>query len=277
MGVTKNNRDLFHFGYIEDELEQLENTLESEEEENVINKQRKLRRGRRAGYHGSSSSINAMGRKRMGAGKARRVDNLKQLLNMAEKEDSFELDFDIFEPTISAFAELFNEKEKMQAWNSFVNSSEEEQERIISGRSIPETITEEEEEVEGDFQMVERTTENTTDKRKYHPSYTAEECFQRIDKKIKTHLRRKHIPLEFLMSLEENVIDFFRSWPDSVYIQHLTGGFERMMLHGVCQYLDLHSKSVENNGERHTHVENPYPVFDPPTVLLSSYLQRSWS
>lgn len=28
-----------------------------------------------------------------------------------------------------------------------------------------------------------------------HPSYSAEECFQRIDKKIKTYLRQKHVPL----------------------------------------------------------------------------------
>ncbi|XP_048760634.1 R3H domain-containing protein 4-like [Ostrea edulis] len=276
MGVTKNKRNLFHFGYIEDELEQLENNLESEDEDSAAQSQRKLRRSRRSGYHGSSSSINAMGRKRMGANKARRVDNLRQLLHMVEKDDSVELDFDIFEPSMSAFTELFNEKEKMQVWNDFVNSSEEEQDRIISGRSVPETILEEEE-VEEDFHMVGRITEDSRDNRKYHPSYSAEECFKRIDKKIKAHLKRRHLPLESLMKLEEGVIEFFKTWPDSVYIQHLTGGFERMLLHGVCQYLNLHSKSIENNGERHTQVENPYPGFDPPAILLSTYLKRSAS
>jgi uncharacterized surface protein with fasciclin (FAS1) repeats len=38
---------------------------------------------------------------------------VKELINMVEKED-IELDFNIFEPTISAFAELFNEHEKMK-------------------------------------------------------------------------------------------------------------------------------------------------------------------
>lgn len=274
MGVTKNKRNLFYFGVIEDELEHLEDTLESEEEE-VADRQRKLRKGRRAGYHGSSSSINAMGRKRMGANKARRVENLRHLLTLAEKDDSFDLDYDIFEPSMSAFSELFNEKEKMQVWNEFVNSSEEEQERIISGRSVPYTILEEEE--EEDFLMVDETQDDKTDKRKYHPSYSAEECFQRIDKKIRTHLKRKHVPLELLSKLEESVIEFFQSWPDSVYVQCLNGGFERMMMHGVCQYLDLQSKSIENNGERHTQVENTHPAFYPPTILLSSYLQRSSS
>lgn len=276
MGVTKNKRNLFYFGIIEDELEHLEDNLESEDEE-VAERQRKLRKGRRAGYHGSSSSINAMGRKRMGANKARRVENLRHLLALAEKEDSIDLDFDIFEPSMSAFAELFNEKEKMQVWNEFVNSSEEEQERIISGRSLPDTILEEEEEGEEGFQMVNRMQGDKTDKRKYHPSYSAEECFQRIDKKIRVHLKKKHVTLELLSKLEENVIEFFQAWPDSVYVQCLNGGFERMMMHGVCQYLDLQSKSIENNGQRQTQVENFHPVFIPPTILLSSYLQRSLS
>lgn len=40
--------------------------------------------------------------------------SVRHLLTLAEKEDSFDLDYDIFEPSMSAFAELFNEKEKMQ-------------------------------------------------------------------------------------------------------------------------------------------------------------------
>nr|XP_022312812.1 R3H domain-containing protein 4-like [Crassostrea virginica] len=276
MGVTKNKRNLFDFGYIEDELENLEDNLERSEDEEVNEGRRRLRKGRRAGYHGSSSSINAMGRKRMGANKARRVENLKHLLTLAEREDTLDLDYNIFEPSMSVFAELFNEKEKMQVWNDFVNSSEEEQDRIIRGKSVHDTIMEEEEESE-DFQMVDRVQDDKSDKRKYHPSYSAEECFQRIDKKIKTYLRQKHVPLELLSQLEEKVIEFFRDWPDSVYIQHLNGGFERMILHGVCQYLGLHSKSIESNGERHTQVENPHSVFVPPSTLLSSFLKRSLS
>lgn len=48
---------------------------------------------------------------------------------------------------------------------------------------------------------------------------------------------------ELLSQLEKNVVEFFQAWPDSVYVQCLKGGFERMMMHGVCQYLDLQSKS----------------------------------
>lgn len=53
----------------------------------------------------------------------------------------------------------------LQVWNEFVNSSEEEQERIISGRSLPDTILEEEEGGE-DFHMVDGMQDDKTDKRK---------------------------------------------------------------------------------------------------------------
>jgi hypothetical protein len=47
-----------------------------------------------------------------------------------------------------------------------VNSSEEEQERIISGRSVPETILEEEEVEEEGFHVVGGFAEDSNDKRK---------------------------------------------------------------------------------------------------------------
>lgn len=48
---------------------------------------------------------------------------VRQLLHMVEKDDSVELDFDIFEPSMSAFTELFNEKEKMQV-NDIMKSTQ---------------------------------------------------------------------------------------------------------------------------------------------------------
>ena len=46
-----------------------------------------------------------------------------------------------------------------------MNSSEEEQDRIIRGKSVPDTIMEEEGESE-DFQMVDRVQDDKSDKRK---------------------------------------------------------------------------------------------------------------
>ena len=43
--------------------------------------------------------------------------------------------------------------------------------------------------------------------------------------------------------LEEELTSFFQEWPSSVYISQLSNSFERMILHAVCQYLRLSSRS----------------------------------
>lgn len=42
---------------------------------------------------------------------------MRQLFNLAEKDDVNDLDFNIYEPSMSAFAELFMEREKMKVLN----------------------------------------------------------------------------------------------------------------------------------------------------------------
>ena len=46
-----------------------------------------------------------------------------------------------------------------------------------------------------------------------------------------------------LESLERDLVSFFTDWPSSVYLSDQKNSFERMMLHALCQYLDLMSSS----------------------------------
>jgi len=74
-------------------------------------------------------------RKLHGVRQLRRYENLNCLLSQAEKDEdeSGEVDFvDLVSDHNSAFHELFVEPEKMSAWISFVDSSEEEQQKILS-------------------------------------------------------------------------------------------------------------------------------------------------
>ena len=92
---------------------------------------------------------------------------------------------------------------------------------------------------------------------------------------------------------EDEIIPYFTEDPDSVYIRDLNNGFDRMLLHAVCQYLNLISKSKRSifvlflatntffsmigftrDGERYTQVENRRRKFVPPNILLSEYLKR---
>ena len=46
-----------------------------------------------------------------------------------------------------------------------------------------------------------------------------------------------------LIDLEQDLIPFFTEWQNSVYIRRLDNSFERMLLHALCQFLQLHSSS----------------------------------
>jgi len=74
-------------------------------------------------------------RKLYGVRQLRRCENLNFLLSQAEKDEdeSGEVDFvDLVSDHNSAFQELFLEQEKMSAWITFIDSSEEEQQKILS-------------------------------------------------------------------------------------------------------------------------------------------------
>jgi len=74
-------------------------------------------------------------RKLHGVRQLRRCENLNFLLSQAEKDEdeSGEVDFvDLVSDHNSAFQELFLEQEKMSAWMAFIDSSEEEQQKILS-------------------------------------------------------------------------------------------------------------------------------------------------
>lgn len=44
--------------------------------------------------------------------------------------------------------------------------------------------------------------------------------------------------------LEEEIVEVFSSDPLAVYITQLLSSYERLLLHGVCQYNFLSSKSM---------------------------------
>ncbi|KAL5016796.1 hypothetical protein ScPMuIL_006385 [Solemya velum] len=272
MGVTRGTRDLFFPDIIDDELDQLELAPAEEYKDDTVQSKKKTPKKCRS--HGrtdnqrDTATLLYQNRKRTGSKQARRYENLRQLFNLAEKDDINDLDFNIYEPSMSAFAELFMEREKMKAWNDFINRSEEEQEKILDSECFVQCDDAVEEKTQEDLEH----WEEIPDQRSVHPSFSAEECFKRIDRNIKAALRKKHLPVDLLMKLEKEIVSFFKEWPTSVYISLLSNGHERMMMHAICQYLNLYSKSYDYDGKRQTHVENRQHSFSPPSVLLSQFL-----
>lgn len=217
-------------------------------------------------------STKATGRKAKGCKHSRRMENLHYLMTLVENEEFGELEIsDFVEPTVSAFAELLNEHEKMKVWNDFVNRTEEEQQRFLQDSTQKEVHSERAETED----MEKSGWEVVEDKRAIHPTYTAQECFRRIDRGLRKLLKKRHVPKGTLESLEKELTSFFRDSPESVFVSHVPNSFERCLLHAICQYLDLHSKSFDKGGTRQTQIENKQVTFSPPATPLTKYLEGS--
>ncbi|KFO70882.1 R3H domain-containing protein 4, partial [Cuculus canorus] len=54
----------------------------------------------------------------------------------------------------------------------------------------------------------------------------------------------------------------------------ISPSFERLLLHALCQYMDLVSASSDIEGKRQMKVSNKHRVFLRPELLLSDYLEQ---
>ncbi|CAO2641531.1 R3H domain-containing protein 4 [Lemmus lemmus] len=149
-----------------------------------------------------------------------------------------------------------------QVWNDFMNRSGEEQERVL--RYL-------ENEDQGKRR---RGPGRGEDRRREDPAFTPHECFRRISRRLRSVLKRSRIPMETLESWEERLLGFFSVSPRAVYTAMLDNSFERLLLHAVCQYMDLISASADLEGRRQMKVSNRHLDFLPPELLLSAYLDQ---
>lgn len=189
-----------------------------------------------------------------------RQENTRFLDNLLERDGSKEdgEGHETASPTV--FTEASTNGNYVEYWSDFMNRSGEEQERLLA-------LLEEE---------AQRTHSNKShkDQREVNPAVRAQECFQRIDRRLRATLRRKQIPMGVLEGLESDLLGFFMADPHSIYITKLSNSYERLLLHAICQYMDLTSASSDCNGARQTEVVNKQEEFLPPQSLLSAYLEQ---
>ncbi|XP_075758743.1 R3H domain-containing protein 4 isoform X2 [Pelodiscus sinensis] len=193
-----------------------------------------------------------------------RLENTRYLMTLLERDECGNDEGELAHPAApSIFTEACNNETYMEIWNDFMNRSGEEQERVL-------LFLEE----EAKKKHKRKLPVKAEDKRKEHPAYTPKECFQRISRRLRTTLRRSRIPLGTLECLEEELLAFFSVTPQSVYTALKDNSFERLLLHAVCQYMDLASASSDFEGKRQMKVSNKHRVFLPPDLLLSAYLEQ---
>ncbi|KAM4708384.1 R3H domain-containing protein 4 isoform 2-T3 [Discoglossus pictus] len=191
----------------------------------------------------------------------RRLENTRYLMTLLEREECVSDEGDTYPcATPSIFTEACNNESYMEIWNDFMNRSGEEQEKVLLY-------------LEQEVRRPRERANKGRDKRTENPAYSAEECYQRINRSLRGTLKRRQIPMGTLECLEEEMLSFFSVSPESVYIAMMENSYQRLLLHAVCQYMDLVSASTDIKGKRQMRVVNRHREFCPPDLLLSSYLQ----
>ncbi|XP_068728158.1 R3H domain-containing protein 4-like [Montipora capricornis] len=198
--------------------------------------------------------------------KTKRLENTCFLLSLVDHEEVAELDINDFVTShCSVFATLLADAEKLKIWNEFVSLSEEDQEAVIK------------QERERPIHVQEVNRGNThveNDVTERDAVAVAEESFYRIEKRLRRMLKNKRFPLGGLKHHEEELISYFSDDPSAVMISNLPSSFDRLLVHGVCQFLDLKSTSKNQNGNRIMEIANKQETFCVPLLLLSQYLEQ---
>jgi len=106
---------------------------------------------------------------------------------------------------------------------------------------------------------------------------TAASRYANIDRSTKMALRRQYGP--FIKQFEQVLVDFIQNGSDREnndprlpLVLLFQDGFSRFVAHGVCEYYQLKSVSVQYNGERVTVISKPLDV-QLPSMPLHEYLK----
>ncbi|CAK9300046.1 unnamed protein product [Gordionus sp. m RMFG-2023] len=220
------------------------------------------------------------------------IENNKYLIQLSQdlhdsSTGSLSID-DFVVDNFSAFTLLFSHVKNFQAWDQFINSSEEEQAKYLDvidntcKHVCLDSIQEENEDL--DIYYIKEDIHNNKcckcnrkyDSRKVYPaSYTnAKQHFLKIDNYIKNLLNKNHLPIDKILNIEEDLRKYFTLYPESTYKTVLDNSYHRLLAHGICKYLDLNSKSDSATQPRTTFVKNRHKIFKPPKMYLVEFLGK---
>ncbi|XP_063719627.1 R3H domain-containing protein 4-like [Symsagittifera roscoffensis] len=242
---------------------------------NELDKQKAARRNLRGWLRKSKRATAPTAESHMKASSfknSRRAGRLKgQLSCLAEVTEEAEhggeakpLDiYSFVDSTASAFTSVVSDQKLLQDWHEKLQ------------HAVQQKMLDEEEE-SFDF-----CTDFVTSS-EHNLELNPELCYRRIGKSARTQLRMPHKHHEALVSIEQELVDWFSAFPDSVMIKCMHSGYERLLFHSVCRYMHLSSysvangemKSVNSSGARKTYVQNNLDTFHPPKLLLSEYLPK---
>lgn len=226
--------------------------------------QRRQRSHKSKGHHYNNKDTTR--NVKLGSKKKRRHENTCFLLSLVDPEEVAELDFNnLVNNHGSVFASLLANPEKMKIWYDFLNLSEEEQQVVIRQKPVTRTPV----------VQVNRGSTQTDDAGAERDAIaTAEKSFSRIDGHLKRTLTKKGISRGTLKHYEKELISFFSDDPNAVMISNVPSSFNRLLVHGLCQFLGLTSTTMNHHGKRLMEIANKQKSFRVPSLLLSDFLEQ---
>lgn len=145
--------------------------------------------------------------------------------------------------------------------------SEDEQEEVLNAIDENKPKNKYRNEMQKNDQLKEQNNSNRT-------SHSPKKCFNRINNFIKSFLRKKHIPLNYLESIENELVDNFKEDANSIYQTCLESSYARLLLHACAQYYNLSCHSFDREGVRWTKVINKSDYFEPSVTSLTAHLEN---
>lgn len=228
-----------------------------------------------------------------GARKIRRANNTRALQTLIEDESEETIDVSItdLQPNSqNAFTRLFNSDDDMRVWQYFINLNEKEQRKYLEATS-PKRQTSNGRAMDGitftqvavnpndhgEWKLTEikglKPAPSVSDCHRVHPACSEALRFSMMEPQLQSILKKKHLPLGVLSNLEQEIRETFITNPSAVLRNPDLTSFERLLIHALCQYNFLTSKSKNKAGVRMVTVENIEKCFHAPEMSLTQYIE----
>ncbi|KFP84244.1 R3H domain-containing protein 4, partial [Acanthisitta chloris] len=174
-----------------------------------------------------------------------RLENTRYLMTLLERDECGSDEGELSHPaTPSIFTEACSNETYVEIWNDFMNRSGEEQERVLLY-------------LEEEARKKHRRKLPVKNEDKWKEGDPVRGSWHFVPPTCPVDARR----------VEGRAARGTCSNPVPT-----SPSFERLLLHALCQYMDLVSASSDIEGKRQMKVSNKHRVFLPPERLLSDYL-----
>ncbi|KAF7634496.1 hypothetical protein Mgra_00006067 [Meloidogyne graminicola] len=190
--------------------------------------------------------VDGLAQKRnMSGHKWRRIENARMIMNYADLDDIYFDGSDLIDETITAFTRLLRDESKMKIWNDFIEMDEKGQEKLIEKieKELSQSNASEKPCSSNNKKLV-------SNESKQNSVNLAEECFKRLDRKIRNCLlKRRYIRFDYLYQIETDLRAFFEHCSTGVFCEQIACRVKRFYLHAVSQFLHLKSLKIMDQTE----------------------------